>query len=292
MRISDIVRLLTLAAIWGGSFIFMRVIAPVMGAIPTANARVLIAGIVLCTYFLIAGIDLGWKKNWKQYLIIGMVASGIPFSLFAYGAIHIPASYEVILNSTAPLFGAVFSWLWLGDQMNLQKVIGLIIAAVGVAIVVNLGQTDLTTTFILSVLACLLASICYGLAAIYIKKFTRDLKPIGIAGGSQLMVGLAMLPLSLSHHVDIHAVMNMKIILCILGLALICSMTAYLLYYRLLADIGATRALSVTFLMPVFGMIWGAIFLGETITPQMIFGTITIVLGTWLTVKGSGKKSS
>jgi drug/metabolite transporter (DMT)-like permease len=285
MRIIDIVRLLSLAAIWGGSFIFMRVIAPVLGAIPTANARVLIAGLVLSLYFYFSGINVEWKKNWKQYLIIGIVASGIPFSLFAYASLYIPASYEVILNSTAPIFGAVFSWLWLEEEMNWQKGIGLITAAIGVGIVVDLGRTELTTTFVSSVLACLLASICYGLAGIYIKKFTKGLKPIAIAGGSQLLVGLALLPISLTYNVDLQALMEPKIILCILGLALICSMLAYLLYYQLIADIGPTRALSVTFLMPVFGMLWGNLFLDEVITVQMIFGTVVILGGTWLVVR-------
>lgn len=283
-------RLLTLAAIWGGSFIFMRVIAPVMGAIPTANARVLIAGIVLSIYFAVTGLEVEWKKNWKQYLIIGIVASGIPFSLFAYASLYIPASYEVILNSTAPIFGAVFSWLWLQEEMNWTKAIGLITAAIGVGVVVDIGRADLTVTFISSVLACLLAAICYGLAGIYIKKFTKGLKPIAIAGGSQLLVGLVMLPISLTYNVDLQAIMQPQIILCILGLALICSMVAYLLYYQLLSDIGPTRALSVTFLMPVFGMLWGNLFLGEIITLQMILGTVVILFGTWLTVKKQRSK--
>ena len=284
MRIIDIVRLLSLAAIWGGSFIFMRVVAPVLGAVPTANARVLIAGIFLCLYFLISGVDLDWKKNWKQYLIIGVIASGIPFSLFAYASLYIPASYEVILNSTAPLFGAIFSWLWLKEEMNLLKIIGLIIASIGVGIIVDLGKAEMTMTFISSALACLLASICYGLAGIYIKKYTVGLKPIAIAGGSQLMAGLVLLPISFTYNIDFHAVMMPKIILCILGLALICSMIAYLLYYQLLVDIGPSRALFVTFLMPVFGMIWGHIFLNEVITAQMILGTITIITGICLVV--------
>ena len=284
MRIIDIVRLLTLAAIWGGSFIFMSIVAPVLGAVPTANARVLIAGIVLSLYFFIKGVDVDWKKNWKQYLIIGIIASGIPFSLFAYAALYIPASYEVILNSTAPLFGAVFSWLWLKEEMNWLKITGLITAAIGVGIVVDLGKTELTLTFVSAVIACLFAAICYGLAGIYIKKYTKGLKPIAIAGGSQLMAGLALLPISFTYNINFHALMVPKIILCILGLALICSMIAYLIYYQLINDIGPTRALSVTFRRPVFGMIWGHLFLKEVITSQMIIGTITIVIGIWLVV--------
>lgn len=285
MRIIDVVRLVTLAAIWGGSFIFMSVVAPIMGAIPTANSRVLIAGIVLCLYFKLKSINVEWSKNWKHYLIIGIVASGIPFSLFAYASLHIPTSYEVILNSTAPIFGAVFSWLWLSETMNWKKAIGLFTAAIGVGIVVNIGGTDLTYPFVTSVAACLLASICYGLAGIYIKRFTTGLKPIAIAGGSQLLVGLLLLPISLTYNIDFQSLLTPKIILCILGLALICSMVAYLLYYQLIVDIGPTKALSVTFLMPVFGMLWGNVFLNEVITLQMIVGTLIIIVGTWLVVK-------
>ena len=116
------------------------------------------------------------------------------------------------------------------------------------------------------------------------KKYTKGLKPIAIAGGSQLMAGLALLPISFTYNINFHALMVPKIILCILGLALICSMIAYLIYYQLINDIGPTRALSVTFLMPVFGMIWGHLFLKEVITSQMIIGTITIVIGIWLVV--------
>ena len=168
--------------------------------------------------------------------------------------------------------------------MNLLKIIGLIIASIGVGIIVDLGKAEMTMTFISSALACLLASICYGLAGIYIKKYTVGLKPIAIAGGSQLMAGLVLLPISFTYNIDFHAVMMPKIILCILGLALICSMIAYLLYYQLLVDIGPSRALFVTFLMPVFGMIWGHIFLNEVITAQMILGTITIITGICLVV--------
>lgn len=285
MRIIDITRLFILAAIWGGSFIFMRVIAPVMGAIPTANSRVLIAGLVLTLYFTLTGFNLEWKKNWKQYLIIGVLGSGIPFALFAYAAISIPASYEVILNSTTPLFGTLFSWMWLGENMGPRKLLGLLVAGFGVAIVVNIGTTHLTTPFILSVLACLLAAICYGLTGIYIKKFASQLNPKAVAAGSLLLVGIFMLPFSMSHSINSNVLFQPKIILCILGLALICSALAYLMYYQLMAEIGPSKAMTVTFLMPIFGMIWGYLFLGEPVTLSMILGTITILLGTWLVVQ-------
>ena len=285
MKITDLIKLIILAAIWGSSFIYMRILAPVLGAIPTANLRVLIAGIVLTLYLRAIKFDSNWKKNGLQYLLIGLLGSGIPFSLFSYAALNIPASYEVILNSTAPMFGALFAWIWLGEKMTLLKIVGLVLAAVGCGIVVNIGAANITRPFIFSVLACLLAAICYGLTGIYVKKCTKNLKPKAIAGGSQLMVGLMMIPFSLLQKPNLNHLTNPKILFCVLALALICSAIAYLLYYQLLADVGPTKALTVTFLMPIFGIFWGAIFLHEMITFQMICGTIIILIGTWLVVK-------
>ena len=285
MKITDLIKLIALAAIWGSSFIYMRILAPVIGAIPTANLRVLIAGIVLTLYLKAIKFDSNWKKNGLQYLLIGLIGSGIPFSLFSYAALTIPASYEVILNSTAPMFGALFAWIWLNEKMTMLKVAGLILAALGCGIVVNIGAANITIPFILSVLACLLAAICYGLTGIYVKKFAKDLKPKAIAGGSQLMIGLMMIPFSLLQRPKLASLADPKILFCVLALALICSAIAYLLYYQLLTDVGPTKALTVTFLMPIFGIFWGALFLHEMITIQMICGTVIILIGTWLVIK-------
>lgn len=283
MKTIDLIRLLALAAIWGGSFIFLRILAPVLGPFLTTNLRLLIAGVVLCIYFSATGFSLEWKKNWKHYLIIGVINSAIPFSLFAYGALYLPASYEVILNSTSPLFGVVFSWLWLKDEMSFSKIAGLILASIGVGLVVNLGSTHVDNNSISAIIACLVAASCYAIAGIYIKKFASHIKPLSFAGGCQLFAGLILIPMSLSN--PIPESVDLFIVLNVLGIALLCSAVAYLLYYQLIADVGPTKALTVTFLMPVFGMIWGALFLRETITVQMIFGTLLILSGTWFVIR-------
>jgi drug/metabolite transporter (DMT)-like permease len=109
MQASDLLRLISLSAIWGGSFIFMRILAPVLGPVVTADLRVLIAGVALMVYFWVIEFDAEWKRFWKQYLVIGVINSGLPFLLYSFAAVHIPASYSVILNSSSPLFGAIFS---------------------------------------------------------------------------------------------------------------------------------------------------------------------------------------
>lgn len=283
MRPIDIVRLLSLAAIWGSSFIFMRVLAPVLGPLLTADFRVLCAGAVLLLYYAFVKFNPHWKKNWKHYLIIGMLNAGIPFVLYCYAALHLPASYEAILNATTPLFGAVFSWLWLNEQMTTRKIVGISTAVLGVAIVVNLGATHVTQHFVYSVLCCLGATICYGLASVYIKKFASTVEPLGIAGCSQLMAGIALLPFSITQ--GIYGKIDAHIIFSMLGLAVMCSAVAFVLYYQLIADVGPTKTLTVAFLIPIFGIFWGILFLNEKINTQIILGTFLILIGTWFVLR-------
>lgn len=280
MRAGDIVRLVTLAAIWGGSFIFMRVLAPVLGSVVTADLRVLIAGLALLAYFRLIRFDPEWRRCWKKYLFIGAINSALPFFLFSFAALHIPASYSVILNSTSPFFAAVFSAMWLGERLTVRKFAGLVLGAVGVALVARVRAAESDALFVWAMGACILAAVCYGISATYIKRWGRDLRPMGIAGGSQVMAGLLLIPaIPLA---PIRAAVTMPIVAAVIVFALLCSAIAYLLYYRLIADMGPTKALTVTFLMPVFGMIWGATILRESITVSMLAGTALILLGTTL----------
>src|SRR5262249_9975857 len=158
---------------------------------------------------------------------------------------------SVILNSSSPLFGAVFAAIWLNDTLTPQKISGLLLGIAGVGLVAVRGAVTVGEFGVWAAAACIGAAICYGLAGIFIKKFAPFLKPMAIAGASQLMAGIALLPLipfsPIRGSVDSHIILNM------LGLAILCSAIAYLLYYRLINDIGPARALTVTFLMPVFG---------------------------------------
>ena len=283
MKSSDLIRLVTLAAIWGGSFAFMRVLAPVLGPVLTAELRVLIAGLALLGFFAIIRFDVQWRKHWKLYLLIGALNSALPFFLFSFAARHIPASYSVILNSASPLFGAIFSAMWLGDKLTLSRSLGLVVGAAGVFFVANVKPAEVDSYFLLSILACLLATVCYGFTATYIKRFGKDAPPRGIAGASQFSAALVLLPVVPFSWPQ--ATVTPTIVLNVLGLALLCSAVAYLLYYRLIANVGPTKALTVTFLMPAFGMLWGALFLGEKITLPMIAGTLLILIGTGLVLR-------
>ncbi len=290
MRPADIARLIALSAIWGGSFIFMRVLAPVLGPVLTADLRVLIAGIALVAFFALIKFDLQWRRYWRQYLIIGAFNSAIPFLCFSFAALYIPASLSVILNSTSPFFAALFSAVWLGEKLSARRVAGIVLGAAGVSLVVRMGVVDHGPMAVMSMAACIVATFCYGFSATYAKKFNAGAQPKGIAAASQVFAGLLLLPIvPLS---PARAEISLAVVGGVVVFALLCSAVAYLLYYRLIADLGPTRALTVAFLMPVFGMIWGAIILYEVITWPMIAGTVTILLGTALVLKSGHAKSA
>ncbi len=278
MRRSDAVRLVALSAIWGSSFIFIRVIAPVLGPVLTVTTRVLIGGAVLVAYCRIIGLDADVSRHWRQYAVIGIVNSTMPFMLFAFAALYLPASYSVILNSTAPLFTALLAVPLLHERLTLTKIAGLFVGAAGVVLVSRAGPVVPDLWFWIAVAACLGATTCYAVSSIYMKRYAAGAKPLAIAGWSQIFAALAMAPFVPFASPDT-AALTPLIAANVLMLALACSSIAYVLYYRLIADIGPTRALTMAFLMPAFGMLWGALFLGEPITLPMIAGCALIIGG-------------
>jgi drug/metabolite transporter (DMT)-like permease len=283
MRGADIARLVVLAAVWGASFIFVRALAPVLGPVLTAASRVVIAGVALVAWFRFTGFDADLRRHWRKFLVIGLVNSALPFLLFAFAAVHIPASYSVILNTATPLFAALLSVIWLDERLTVMRGTGLALGAAGVALVTGAGPFVPDAMFGWAIAACLCAALCYALAGIYIKRRAVAVKSMAIAGWSQVFAGAALLPLV--PFAPPPGALTPGVIANVLGLALLCSAVAYLLYYRLIADIGPTRAMSVTFLMPLFGMVWSVLFLDETITLPMIAGCALIVGGTALVVR-------
>jgi len=290
MRPVDLMRLLVLAAIWGASFIFLRVLVPVIGPVTTATLRVLVAGVALSIYFKIIRLDAEWRHLWKEYVFVGVINSGIPFLVYAWAAQYLQASYLVIVNSTSPLFGAIFSAIWLGERFTAWKLAGTLVGAVGVVLVARVPPPDLNPMFGLALLVSLLAPVCYALAPVYINKSRVSAKPTALAGTSQLAAGLLLLPLI--PLAPPTGTFTLVVILNVLGLSLLCSGVAFILYFRLVVDVGPTKALMVTFLVPAFGMLWSVIFLSERVTADMIAGCALIVSGTALVLRSSARAGS
>jgi len=275
---ANVARLVALAVIWSASFVFMRVLAPTLGPVWIATSRVLIGGGALVLWFVVTGFDAGVRRHWRAYLFVGVLNSALPFLLFGYAAGHLPASYMAILNATTPMFGAVSSALWLNDRLTTVKVLGLVAGAAGVVLVSRAGAFAPDASFAWAVFACLGATICYGLAGVWLKKNGSGLSPVAVAGWSQLLAGIALLPIAAAAPAP--GPLSLDVVVNMLGLGLLCSAIAYLLYYRLIADAGPTRALTVAYLIPAFAMLWGVLFLGESITLPMVAGCALIVGGT------------
>jgi len=278
MRSADIARLVALATIWSLSFVFMRVLVPVLGPLWTAALRVLIAGVALVAWFAVIRLDADVRRHWRAYLLVGTVNSALPFALFAYAAQRLPASYLVILNAAAPMFAAVAAAIWLDDRLTPTKVAGLAVGAAGVALVSRAGPLVLDAPVALAIAASLGAALCYGLAGVWLKRNGAGMKPVAIAGWSQLFAAFVLVPLATTTAAP--GPFTALAVADLLALALLCSSVAYLLYYRLIADVGPTRAMTVTFLMPALGMAWGALFLDERVTVVMLAGAGLILAGT------------
>lgn len=281
----DLARLGLLAALWGGSFIFMRILAPVLGPLFTAMSRVTIAGMVLVVYFRLVGFDTGVARHWRRYALIGVVNSAIPFTLFAYAALHLPASYSAILNATSPFFVLLLSALSFDERLTFARSMGLLLGLAGVGLVSGAGPATVDADFLLATCAGIAAACCYAVNGIYIRQRASDLAPRAIAGWSQLFAGVALLPAVLLAPLPPAAAFTPTILANIAAFALLCSALAYLLYFRLIADVGPARAMTVTFLLPLFGMLWGVLILGETVTGPMLAGCALVLAGTGLVLR-------
>jgi drug/metabolite transporter (DMT)-like permease len=286
MQFFDWIKLTALAAIWGSSFIFMKILAPVIGVLPTACLRILISGVFLVSSLKAFGVNLEVRKNFRHYLVVGLINAALPFFLYSFASIHAPSSLSVIMNSTTPLFGAVFSLFWLGDRMTLKKLIGFTLGTAGVVLIALKGssgnnhQGGLNLMTLIAAWAGLTAAACYALASVYTKKFATGVRPFSMAGMSHLLGGISLLPFALlewNTHPFGWEVFSGKILVALLCLSLLCSAAGFMIFFHLVERIGPSQTLTVGYLIPAFGIVWSALFLGEPVHEEMIFGTILIL---------------
>jgi drug/metabolite transporter (DMT)-like permease len=277
---SDVLRFVSLGALFGASFLFMRIAAPEFGALPTAELRVLIAGMVLTIYALAARKPLLTRAHWRRFMVVGAFNTGIPFALFSYAAIHIPAGYSAILNALMPIWAALFSSAMLGERLTWRVFAGVIVGMSGIAMLVQLGPVAINRELMFAALACLVATACYGYAGSYTKKYIAGLPPHGAAANTMVFAAIMLLPGALLTvpvaRPSLHAWMAIG------GLSLLCSALAFFIYYQLIARIGATQIAAVTFLLPAFGIFWGWLFLDEPVTAAMLGGFALVAIAAGL----------
>lgn len=278
MRGLEIAELLLLAALWGGSFLFMRVAAPILGSIWLIEFRVLLAGLALLPILLRLNLWHEVQRNWTSLFIVGCINSAIPFSLLAFSSVSLPAGFTSILNATAPLFGTIVAFVWLNEKLTITRMIGFILGFMGVVILVGWRVIPATPAFVMATSAGLLAALIYAIAAPYIKQKLTGISSLAFTVGSQLGAAFLLLP-ALPFTIPQQAVTT-SVVVAVLALALLSTAFAYILYFRLIQNIGATKALSVAYLIPLFAILWGALFLKEAVTISMILGCGLILLGT------------
>src|SRR5450830_546974 len=281
MKPADLLRLLVLSAIWGSSFLFMRIVVPELGALNTAFFRVLFAaaGLIL----ILAALRVKWRFAGKLRvaMLLGVINSGIPFALFSFAATVLPAGYSAVFNATTPLMALVIGALFFGDKLTTRKVAGVIFGLAGVAELTRAGPIAFNASTVFGALACLLATSCYGLSSFLTKRWISargGLDSKLLAFGSQLGAVAVLLPFfAVTAGITgapPHG--NVGTWLALLALGFVCSAVAYILFFRLIADIGPTRSLSVTFLIPVFGVFWGWLFLHEQLSWAYAAGALLI----------------
>jgi drug/metabolite transporter (DMT)-like permease len=280
MSIASAVRLFLLAAIWGGSFLFLRLGAPVLGPVLFIQLRVALGALFLLFVALIHRKPLELKGHLRHYAILGVFNTGFPFLLFAFGALHITASLESVLNATAAIWGAMISAVWLRVPLSLKAMIGLALGLGGVAVLVGLDAGRMDRAAWIAVACGLAAAFSYGLASAYIQKAKRPVSPFANAHGSLWAATLMFVPAT-PFFPPVAAVTPMAAI-AVVCIGVLCSGIAYMVYFKLLGDIGAAPTLTVSFLIPVFGILWGVLFLHERVGWNMPIGAVLIVTGTAL----------
>jgi len=277
MTTRNILELLLLAAIWGASFIFMRIGSPEFGPILFMALRSLTASLFLLPLVLLTKKQSAFKGYKLKIFIVGIINTAIPFVLFGYATLTLSGGLTSVLNATTPMFGAIVAYLWFRDKMSITASFGLLIGFIGVYLLmldkITVGQQNI----LLPTLAALLASLCYGISANYTKKYLLGISSTVLATGSQISATLVLLPISL-FFIPTQLPSNSAIMSVIL-LGVLCTGVAYIIFFHLIANLGPSKAISVTYLIPAFGLFWGSLFLDEMISTSMIVGCGFILTG-------------
>ncbi|MBC7397719.1 MAG: EamA family transporter [Bdellovibrionales bacterium] len=286
MNFSQIGRLVFVAAIWGASHVLVRITVPELGPILTAFLRIGIAALTLTIFQMFSRVPFKFKNNWKFYLMVGVLYTSLPLSLFALASVYLPSAYLVILNATTPIFAAIFSALVLKEAFGLRKLGSLMLGLSGVFLLKEFGSIKAVTPEVMLAMAMgLLASASYGLCGVLVKKYGSGENPTALTTGSNLFASALLLPLAVQSFHQLpspqfihHSAIAVTVSIFILGV--FGSALAFVVFYGLIREIGPFKASLTTFLMPVFGIIWGLLFLDEPLTWGMGAGAVLVVAST------------
>jgi drug/metabolite transporter (DMT)-like permease len=275
MGTRDLGALLLLSALWGASFIYIRVAVPALGPFVLVELRVGLAAVALALCAALVGRLPKLRGRWRQFALLGAVNVAIPFSLISTAEINLTASLAAILNSTTVMFTAVVAAVWMGDALTARKLVGVALGIVGVTVLVGWDPIAMNWAVALSVGAMLAASLAYALGSVYAKRTFADAPPLAIASGQLTAAAMLMLPLAAVSAPEQSP--STIVVLSVLGLALPSTAVAYMLYFRLIANVGPTSTSTVTLLVPLFGLLFGVVLLDEPVGVGTLAGLVLIL---------------
>jgi drug/metabolite transporter (DMT)-like permease len=266
-----------LAMLWGASFMFMRIAAPEFGAIPLMAVRVIIASLSLLPFLLLTRGFGEVSQNLKPIFVVGLFSSALPFCLLAYASLSFTAGFTSIINATVPLWSALVAVLVLKQKQPKLAQWGLIVGFCGVVMMVwdKLSIDQLGSVGAL--IAGLLATLSYGSSVFYSKKTLSHINPLAVATGTMIAASLMLAPFCIGLWPAQPISAKAWTAVIVMGIA--STGFAAVLFFRLITNVGPEKAIMVTYLIPVFGMIFGALLLGETVTVEMLAGCGLILGG-------------
>ncbi|MEJ8843690.1 DMT family transporter [Lacibacter sp. H375] len=285
MKLRDIFNMLLLAAIWGSSYLFIRIVAPVIGVSLTMGTRVLIAALFLSVLSLVYGQFPSFKKYWWQYLLLGALNMVLPNLLVVFSVMQLNASMGSVLNATTPLFTLLIARIWLKEKLSVAKITGLLLGIAGIVILVGWNPVVVNGKAMIAVLASILASVSYGVANVFTRiKFTGS-KPMQTASGQ--MMGAAALVLPFMFAGTNAQTFSLPVFTPLLILGIVCTALAFIIYFKLVSSMGSVNTSMVTILVPFFGILWSAVFLKEPVTIGLLIGLIFIITGLTLVIRSA-----
>ena len=279
MKTRHFAQLVGLSALWGASFLFLRIASPLLGPTVLAAGRVLLATATLAV--VMAALREPWPwRHWRELSLLGLLALAAPFLLYAWAALRLPAGYSALLNTTVVLFGTLAS-AWHGqDTLSARKLAGCAIGFVGVALILQLGPVPVNAHTLAAALACIAAAACYGVSTPLMKKATERMQPLAIATGISAAAFVMLLPAGLWGLPQAQFTPTAMLALLVMGV--FTSGLAYWLNLRIIRHVSPVAATSPAFLIPVFGVTWGHLFLGESLSPGIFAGGALVLLATAL----------
>jgi drug/metabolite transporter (DMT)-like permease len=275
-------QLLFLGAVWGGAFLFLRIAAPEVGAVWTAEIRIVIGTLVLAA---VAG-PRTWRAartDLRAFAIVGATFSAIPFTLVAFAAMTLPAGFGAVLNATTPLFTAMFGVVWLGQRLSARMLMGLATGIIAVIVLVGWSPLQVGPEVLLAALAALGAALSYGFAGTFVRRRLPRVGGIELATAQLVAASVLLLPVAIASGPP--GVPSVGATVALLAVGTLSTAIPWPIFYRLSAATDATVASTVTFVVPAFAMAWGAIVLGETIGLGLMVGFGIVIVSLILVLR-------